>query len=166
MALAVLAIHVTYKPWCSIKLKLRRIQEISLPLLFKLALLVFSFYEGALHKQKRVANQPLCSQAKKAVQIHLGLGRVDFCCSVIISFCFGFELQNSEHLLDLLSYLWCKNAVRLNVHLGLAWSSWVTECGKGTNDESRSFSAKCDLERGMSTQTNALGSARGSQGSH
>lgn len=31
MALAVLAIHVTYKPWCSIKLKLRRIQEISPP---------------------------------------------------------------------------------------------------------------------------------------
>ena len=90
------------------KLKLRRILEISTPpppLLFKLALLMFSFYEGALHKQKRVTNQPLCSQAKKAMQIHLGLGGVDFCCSVIISFCFGFELQNSEHLLDLLSYL-------------------------------------------------------------
>lgn len=88
------------------KLKLRRILEISPPLLlFKVALLMFSFYEGALHKQKRVTNQPLCSQARKAMQIHLGLGGVDFCCTVIISFCFGFELQNSEHLLDLLSYL-------------------------------------------------------------
>ena len=88
------------------KLKLRRILEISPPpLLFKVALLMFSFYEGALHKQKRVTNQPLCSQARKAMQIHLGLGGVDFCCTVIISFCFGFELQNSEHFLDLLSYL-------------------------------------------------------------
>ena len=50
------------------KLKLRRILEISPPLLlFKVALLMFSFYEGALHKQKRVTNQPLCSQARKAM---------------------------------------------------------------------------------------------------
>lgn len=36
----------------------------------------------------------------------------------------------------------------------------------GTNDGSRNFSANCDLERSMSTQTNVLASAGGSQGSH
>lgn len=122
-----------------------------------------------IFKLKKITNQPVFSQAKKTMQIHLGLvGGCRFLLFCIISFCFVFELQNSEHLLDLfpLSYLWCKNAVRLNVHLGLAWSSWVRECGKGTNDGSRSFSANCDLERSMSTQTNVLASARGSQGSH
>lgn len=86
----------------------------------------------------------------------------------LFCFVFFFELQNSKIPLDLfpLAYLWCKNAVRLNVHLeGLSWRSWAREFVMGTNDGFRNFSANCDLERSTSTDRHA-GLSWGSQGSH
>lgn len=89
------------------------------------------------------------------MQIHLRVGDRTL---LFWLFCFLFWALEFKHLLDLfpLSYLWRKNAVRLNVHLeGFSWSSWVREFVMGTNDGFRNFSANCDLERSVSTDRRA-----------
>lgn len=110
---------------------------------------VFLLWEGTAYIKKGFQSAFVHSgQEGNANTAHLRVGdRIFFVYFVLFSF---LSSRIQKYLLDLfpLAYLWCKNAVRFNVHLeGLSWRSWAREFVMGTNDGFRNFSANCDLER-------------------
>lgn len=132
-----------------------------------------SFLEGThcKHLRRTAFHYPCLHLGLNKAHIHLQVGEMSCSFVVCLFACFfdgfgfvfvlcvllSFKIKSNNnhhhhHQPLFLPYLWCKNAVRLNVHLeGFSWSSWVREFVMGTNDGSRNFSANCDLKRSMSS---------------